>query len=92
MAMPTRLNASNDLSNKNPVDADFHDGQGWRVEPLPFHGVDDQAYDHLQRPFWSDPPARWTSQRLWLGESLPADHAILDVKTVELPKLRRDNT
>ena len=23
--------------------------------------------------FWSDPKARWTSQRLWFGESLPAD-------------------
>jgi tetratricopeptide (TPR) repeat protein len=31
-------------------DADFHVGQGWRVEPLPFHGMDDQAYDHQQRP------------------------------------------
>jgi len=31
-------------------DADFHVGQGWRVEPLPFLGMDDQAYDHLARP------------------------------------------
>jgi Flp pilus assembly protein TadD len=31
-------------------DADFHVGQGWRVEPLPFHGMDDQAYGHEQRP------------------------------------------
>jgi hypothetical protein len=31
-------------------DADFHVGQGWRVEPLPFHGMDDQAYDHMTRP------------------------------------------
>jgi hypothetical protein len=28
--------------------------------------------------FWSDPPARWSSQRLWSGESLPADHALRD--------------
>ncbi|MEY4916164.1 MAG: hypothetical protein RL616_77, partial [Verrucomicrobiota bacterium] len=28
-------------------DADFHVGQGWRVEPLPFRGMDDQAYDSL---------------------------------------------
>ncbi len=28
-------------------DADFHVGQGWRVEPLPFRGMDDQAYDAL---------------------------------------------
>lgn len=26
-------------------------------------------------PFWSAPPARWTSQRLWSGETLPPDHA-----------------
>jgi hypothetical protein len=26
--------------------------------------------------FWRDPAARWTSQRLWSGEELPADHAI----------------
>lgn len=31
-------------------DADFHVGQGWRVEPLPFHGMDDQAYDHQTPP------------------------------------------
>jgi len=31
-------------------DADFHVGQGWRVEPLPFHSMDDQAYDRLIRP------------------------------------------
>jgi hypothetical protein len=26
--------------------------------------------------FWTAPPARWTSQRIWTGESLPPDHAI----------------
>ncbi|HEX5220094.1 MAG TPA: FG-GAP-like repeat-containing protein [Verrucomicrobiae bacterium] len=31
-------------------DADFHVGQGWRVEPFPFRGMDDQAYDQLVRP------------------------------------------
>lgn len=30
-------------------DADFHVAQGWRVEPLPFHGMDDQAYGHQER-------------------------------------------
>jgi hypothetical protein len=29
--------------------------------------------------FWSAPAAPWTSQRLWSGESVPADHAIADV-------------
>jgi hypothetical protein len=27
-------------------------------------------------PFWSGPTTRWTSQRIWAGESLPADHAL----------------
>ena len=31
-------------------DADFHVLQGWRVEPLPFHGLDDQAYGRQPRP------------------------------------------
>jgi tetratricopeptide (TPR) repeat protein len=31
-------------------DADFHVGQGWRVDPLPFRGMDDQGYDRLTRP------------------------------------------
>jgi hypothetical protein len=43
-------------------------------------------------PFWSGPPARWTSQKLWSGESLPADHALADVKTVEIPGTLPDAT
>ena len=39
--------------------------------------------------FWSDPPARWTSQRLWSGEALPADRALRDDKAVEIPALKR---
>ncbi len=39
--------------------------------------------------FWSDQPAHWTSQRLWSGESLPADHAMHDEETVEIPTLKR---
>ncbi len=31
-------------------DADFHVVQGWRVEPLPFHGMDDQNYGNQPRP------------------------------------------
>ena len=41
-------------------DADFHVGQGWRVEPLPFRGMDDQAYDALTRP-----P---TTHDAWIGK------------------------
>jgi len=40
-------------------------------------------------PFWNDKPARWTSQRLWSGESLPADHAIRDLAKVDFPDLGR---
>ena len=31
-------------------DADFHVAEGWRVEPMPFVGMDDQAYGRLTRP------------------------------------------
>lgn len=31
-------------------DADFHVGSGWKVEPLPFHGMHDQEYGHELRP------------------------------------------
>jgi hypothetical protein len=33
-------------------DADFHVGQGWRVQPLPYLGMDDQTYgkELLSRP------------------------------------------
>ena len=41
-------------------------------------------------PFWGDPPAPWTSQRLWAGESLPRDHALHDARTVDVPTLSRD--
>ena len=39
--------------------------------------------------FWSAPPAPWTSQKLWSGVDLPADHALADTKTVEVPPLLR---
>ncbi len=31
-------------------DADFHVGLGWTLEPLPFEGMDDQAYGREPRP------------------------------------------
>jgi hypothetical protein len=40
-------------------------------------------------PFWSGPPAPWTSQKLWAGASLPADHALDDLKIAEVPRLDR---
>ena len=39
--------------------------------------------------FWSTPAAKWTSQKLWSGENLPADHAIIDTRKVEVLTLRR---
>jgi len=27
-------------------------------------------------PFWNDPPAEWTSKKLWAGQNLGADHAL----------------
>jgi hypothetical protein len=39
--------------------------------------------------FWNAPAARWTSQKLWSGENLPADHALPDVRAVEVPTLSR---
>jgi hypothetical protein len=38
--------------------------------------------------FWTANPERWTSQKLWAGEDLPADHAIKDVRNVVVPDLK----
>jgi hypothetical protein len=48
-------------------DADFHVGQGWQVEPLPFHGLDDQAYGRQVRP--SDLNDEWKAKynTRWVG-------------------------
>jgi hypothetical protein len=35
--------------------------------------------------FWSAPPERWTAQKLWNGENLPADHALAEGAKVALP-------
>lgn len=44
----------------------------------------------LEDPFWREPAARWSSQRLWAGESLSADKAMPeDRKPVEIPGLQR---
>jgi Flp pilus assembly protein TadD len=48
-------------------DADFHVAQGWRVEPLPFLGMDDQSYATLCRPMTLDD--KWISKynTRWVG-------------------------
>lgn len=57
-------------------DADFHVGQGWRVEPLPFHGMDDQAYGQQRRPaglndaWMTNYNTRWVGPRV-LSRSQP---------------------
>ncbi len=48
-------------------DADFHVGQGWRVEPLPFHGMDDQAYGHQERPSGLDDQWMAKYNTRWVG-------------------------
>jgi Flp pilus assembly protein TadD len=48
-------------------DADFHVGQGWRVEPLPFHGMDDQAYGQQPRPASLDDAWRAKYNTRWVG-------------------------
>jgi len=48
-------------------DADFHVGQGWRVDPLPFRGMRDQEYGRQIRP--SGLPDTWQSKynTRWVG-------------------------
>lgn len=48
-------------------DADFHVAQGWRVEPLPWHGMNDQAYGHEERP--ADLDETWIERynTRWIG-------------------------
>ena len=48
-------------------DADFHVGQGWRLEPLPFQGMDDQAYGHEPRPGGIDDSWIKTYNTRWVG-------------------------
>lgn len=48
-------------------DADFHVAEGWRVEPLPFWGMDDQTYGKLTGP--SGLSQDWTKNynTRWVG-------------------------
>jgi len=47
-------------------DADYHVQDGWTVEPLPFHGMDDQRYGQEDRPDLDD---RWIDRynTRWVG-------------------------
>jgi hypothetical protein len=42
--------------------------------------------------FWRAPAERWTAQKIWAGENLPADHALADTRLFELPNLKRSGT
>ena len=48
-------------------DADFHVELGWQVEPLPWHGMDDQRYGLEPRPSTLDD--RWIKKynTRWVG-------------------------
>ena len=48
-------------------DADFHVGQGWQLEPLPFQGMDDQAYGHEPRPGRIDDSWIKAYNTRWIG-------------------------
>jgi hypothetical protein len=55
-------------------DGDFHVGQGWRVEPLPFMGMDDQAYGKEPPPphrsAWGQKyNTRWVGPLMLTGDS-----------------------
>ena len=48
-------------------DADFHVRQGWTVAPLPYHGMDDQAYGVEPRPSFPDDDWIETYNTRWVG-------------------------
>jgi Flp pilus assembly protein TadD len=48
-------------------DADFHVGQGWSVDPLPFHAMANQGYDHLIRPAGSNDTWIEKYNTRWVG-------------------------
>jgi hypothetical protein len=56
-------------------DADFHVEQGWRVEPLPFHGMDDQAYGKQPRPAFLDDGWAERYNTRWVGSLVLARQA-----------------
>jgi tetratricopeptide (TPR) repeat protein len=62
-------------------DADFHVGQGWRVEPFPFLGMDDQAYGHQPRP--SNINDTWTSKynTRWVGQMTLTRNSVAQKET-----------
>jgi hypothetical protein len=48
-------------------DADFHCELGWQVEPLPWHGMDDQLYGKQPRPGFSNDEWIQKYNTRWVG-------------------------
>ncbi len=48
-------------------DADFHVGHGWQLEPLPFQGMNDQAYGQEPRPARIDDSWIKAYNTRWVG-------------------------
>jgi hypothetical protein len=51
-------------------DADFHVVQGWRVEPLPFEGMDGQSYGHQNWPSEMDSGWMQKYNTRWVGPEI----------------------
>jgi tetratricopeptide (TPR) repeat protein len=49
-------------------DADFHVELGWQVEPLPWHGMDDQLYGHQPRPAFPNDGWLTNYNTRWVGQ------------------------
>jgi Tfp pilus assembly protein PilF len=52
-------------------DADFHVAQGWRVEPLPYLGMDDQTYGRQPQPARHPDPWQTRFNTRWVGSRVP---------------------
>jgi len=48
-------------------DADFHNAQGDRVEPIPWHGMDDQRYGREERPAFPNDDWMKRYNTRWVG-------------------------
>ncbi|MEY2409728.1 MAG: hypothetical protein QOF48_2398 [Verrucomicrobiota bacterium] len=48
-------------------DADFHCELGWKVEPLPWHGMDDQLYGQQRRPSFTNDAWQQKFNTRWVG-------------------------
>ncbi|NLH75280.1 MAG: tetratricopeptide repeat protein [Verrucomicrobia bacterium] len=52
-------------------DSDFHVAEGAQVEPLPFHGMDDQAYGRQQRPAFTGDELHKKYNTRWVESKPP---------------------